>query len=153
MVLSDSDIARLVAERKPEQDPEVIVAARKEVERHLRHSVPVKGQDGSRFDLTVPQSTLNPRDFSVILTHVTSAGRAINLLRFNGSSHPHRNAIEGDRFAFVSHIHRATERYQRAGYDAEGYAVPTDDFTDLVGALYALLAEAHFDPPAQGAML
>lgn len=101
----------------------------------------------------IRQSTQDPDNFSVILAVVAMGGATINLRRHNGPSHPHRNKIEGNDVDFVCHVHRATQRYQERGFDAEGFAEATDDFNDLGGALRAMLQAAAFRPPAQATML
>jgi hypothetical protein len=72
-----------------------------------------------------------------------------NLRRHNGTSHAHANPVEGDRFRGVCHVHEATERYQRRGSDAEHFARPATDFSDLATAVTAMLRAASFQPPSQ----
>jgi hypothetical protein len=152
-ILTDREIGELVSERKPEIDPVGLLSGLKPDLGQRRAKVTIIGALGSRFDLHVRQSDRDPYDFSVILTYVTPTGRAVNLRRHNGPSHPHVNPIENTKVGLVCHIHEATERYQRRGFDIEGYAKATSSYTDLDGALRSMLRDANFEPPAQLTML
>lgn len=59
------------------------------------------------------------------------------------------NHIEKTRHRDVFHIHEATERYQRAGHPIDGYAEPTNAFSDFATALAAMLNDAGFRPAPQ----
>lgn len=150
-MLTDSAIRSLLVEPKP-------VVAAPEVLRDLKPeptgssrlaSRIVQGAAGNRFGLRVRQSSLDPYDFSVILTYAPAGGPEIVLRRHNGPSHRHTNPIEKRRFQGVCHIHEATERYQRRGNDAEHYAEPTARFHDTATALACMLKDANFEPPAE----
>ncbi len=150
-MLTDLQIANLLAEPKPEVDPVDFLTrlGNKDVTLgHRRHAVPVTGEHGNRFTLSVRQSVLDPYNFSVILTYTGPDGVSVNLRRHNGPTHPHLNPLEDERFSGVFHVHMATERYQRIG-DAERFAEPTDAFNDLATAFSAMLSAANFAPPAQ----
>lgn len=152
MILTDVQIGNLLREPKPRLDPAEFLrahAARPANNGHRRHAIDVPGDHGNAFVLSVRQSSIDPYDFSVILTYVFRNGTTMNLRRHNGPSHSHRNPLEGEAFAGKFHVHEATERYQRHGGDAEHYAWPTDTFADLATALSAMLVEAQFEPPAQ----
>jgi len=84
-----------------------------------------------------------PESFSAGLRWLPKSGEDVTLIRFNGPSHPHANAIEGERFEFVCHIHQATERYLAAGKKDEGFALPTQDYKTLNGALYNLVKRCN----------
>ena len=102
---------------------------------NLQAQADVHGANGTRFLLVVRQSIGYRNNFSIVLAIKPSRGRQINLLRYDGDSHPHRNRIEGNRIEYKPHIHLATERYQRLRRaDAEGYAEETDRFQDIKGA-------------------
>ena len=141
----------MLAEKKSEVDPRRLLqtfANTSPKDGHRRHAITVTGAVGSRFQLSLRQSVLDPYDFSVILTVIRPDG-PLNLRRHNGTSHVHSNPIEGDRFYGVCHVHQATERYQRRGSDAEHFARPTTDFSDLATAVNAMLRVATFQPPSQ----
>jgi hypothetical protein len=150
MFLTDEEIDRFVAEKKPSVDPRgelVALAGSKPTMGHRRHSFSVTGEAGNRFDVHLRQGTIDPFDFSVILRLVRSDG-SFNLIRNNGLGHSHLNPIEGTRFQNVCHQHRATERYQLRGSAPEHFAEPTDAFSDLASALQVMLRIANFNPPS-----
>lgn len=151
MFLTDGEISTLLAEQKPEIDPRKLLqtfANTSPKDGHRRHAVNINGAAGNRFQLSLRQSILDPYDFSVILTVIRTEG-ALNLRRHNGMSHAHSNPIEGQRFRGVCHIHEATERYQRRGSDAEHFARPTTEFSDMATALTSMPRVASFQPPSQ----
>lgn len=151
--LTDSQIRELLAERKPLPTDYMRRITPKPKRGHKEQELDVTGKSGSQFRLIVRQSMLNPLDFSVILAYLPPrTNRIFRLRRHNGRSHQHTNTIEGNRFVDF-HIHMATERYQQFGMEREdGYAEPTDRFSDLSGALKCLLRDAGFTIPetAQG---
>jgi hypothetical protein len=111
--------------------------------RFLQRDLDVTGEGGRAFRLVIRQSALNVLDFSIILIFVDSDGTQYNLTRFNGK-HPsqHTNNWEHDRdpkgkhsFRNVFHIHHATERYQVAGYDIDGFAEETTRYSSFETAL------------------
>jgi hypothetical protein len=151
MLLTDAEISALLAEQKSAVDPRKLLqtfANTTPKDGHRRHAITVHGAAGDRFQLSLRQSTLDPYDFSVILTVIRPDG-SLNLRRHNGTSHAHSNPIEGGRFQGVCHVHEATERYQRRGSDAEHFAQVTTDFSDLATAVNSMVHAARFQPPAQ----
>jgi len=151
-VISDDEITDLIHERKPECDPAELVPTKAE-RGHLRSDREVTGAAGSNFRVMVRQAQRDPLDFSVILGwDVPGTSRRFRLMRCNGNSHRHINEIEGDSLGGF-HVHLATQRYQERGFDEDGYAEPTDAYTDLTGALQHLLVRAAFESPAQGTLL
>ncbi|MCB9168866.1 MAG: hypothetical protein H6597_03260 [Flavobacteriales bacterium] len=101
-------------------------------------------EDGEhRFQLYTRQNTRPGMadSFSCGLNVVKANGETLTLCRYNGPSHPHRNHLEGDTFEFECHIHSATERYLQAGRDPETFAVTTDRFRTLQGALHCLVTD------------
>lgn len=97
--------------------------------------------DSYFFTLFERQSTLDRSNFSCGLIWKASKNQSLILTRYNGRNHPHTNHIEGDEFEYTCHIHVATERYIKAGYKAEHYAKPTDQYYDLDGAMKCLLED------------
>ena len=151
MLLTDAQITDLMDEHKPEVDPRTLLQTFANLtpkDSHRRHAITVAGEAGNQFQLSLRQSVLDPYDFSVILTVIRPDG-SLNLRRHNGTSHAHSNPIEGDRFQGVCHVHQATERYQQRGGDAEHFARPTTDFSDLGTALGAMLGAGSFQSPSQ----
>lgn len=47
------------------------------------------------------------------------------------------------------HIHYATERYQRIGYDEDTFAEETDRYDNFEGALRCLIQDGNFQLPPQ----
>lgn len=147
-IYSDREIAALLRERKrigrDWQSQIKLQEKRGQIERQLELS----GADGTTFRLILRRNASDPTDFSAILAvNDQRLDRLFILRRCDGSSHRHRNAIEGDNFRDF-HIHEATERYQLGGFREDGFAQPTNRYADADGALRCLLSDAHFDPPA-----
>lgn len=136
-VLTDSDIDALLKLPKRVENP----GAKQRTEgKHFRKDYRVFSEDGkSEFALFVRQSTVMPDSFSVGLRWLPKSGEDVMLIRFNGPNHPHSNALEGERFEFVCHVHQATERYLAAGKKDEGFAVQSSDYTTISGALHCLM--------------
>lgn len=144
-VLNDLQIEALIREPKPL--PHDWMTRLRPKTGHIGHRVrdlDVAGEHGSDFRIVVRQGVFNVLDFSVILAYRPQARpRLFRLRRYNGKSHEHRNRIEGDRF-YDFHMHTATERYQLRGMDEDSYALPTDRYGDLTGAMAALVADCGF---------
>ena len=155
IILTDADIARLLAERKPlPADYQTRLQLRAKIG-HKEREMDVTGVAGSGFQLIVRQSTINPLDFSVVLAYsIPKSSVLFRLRRYNGRSHEHTNRVEGITF-YDFHIHTATERYQEAGYAEEHYAEPTDRYADLSGAIQCLIQDCAFElpPGTQGSLL
>ena len=148
LLYSDAEIAALLRERKPLSDDWQARMTRREKRGQIEHRLDVAGGDSSPFSLIIRRSERDPSDFSAILGVRTPAlERLFILQRCDGRSHRHRNAIEGDRFRDF-HIHTATERYQRRGYREDGFARPTERYSDLDGAIRCLFSDTHVDPPS-----
>lgn len=147
-MITDSDIAGLLSEPKPTVPIQEVVPARPK-RGHLETQLRIDGDAGSTFRLIARQSRFDAFDFSVILAYeMPDTSRLFRLRRHNGLSHEHLNKIEGDRF-FDYHVHVATERYQLAAFDEDAFAVPTDAYVDLHGAIRHMLDEAGFAPRSQ----
>jgi hypothetical protein len=152
LVWSDAQIAALLADPKGIVDPaEMLQALRRATPQNSsrQHSRDVVGQSGATYRLILRQGTLDSSNFSVILGVVGAGSRITILRRHNGTSHSHRNHIEGTSFANVCHIHIATERYQDRGFQLEHFAEVTEAFYDLATALAFMLAETNFERPSQ----
>ena len=109
----------------------------------------VVGSYDNKFGIKIRQSSVYPLDFSAILTvSVPLSSTEFRLRRYNGSTNPHPNPIEGN-VVNGFHIHYATERYQRRGDDEETYAEEASRFSDLDGALRCLFKDANFEEPPQ----
>ena len=147
LLYSDAEIAALLRERKPLSDDWQTRMMRREKRGQIEHRLDIAGADSTPFSLIIRRSERDSSDFSAILGVRTMALEQLFILRrCDGRSHRHRNAIEGDRFRDF-HIHTATERYQRRGYREDGFAQPTERYSDLDGAIRCLFSDAHLDPP------
>jgi hypothetical protein len=150
--LTDAEISRLVEEIKPLPADFRARMKLKAKRGHHERDLDLKGQDGGDFVILIRQSAFDPLNFSVILAcRPAGSLRLFRLRRYNGDGHEHSNRIEGDRF-IGPHIHIATERYQLIGTSEDAYAVVTDRYVDLDGAITALLGDCGFmtqPPPGQ----
>ena len=82
-------------------------------------------------------------DFSCGLSWTSPNGEVLTLIRFNGSSHPHPNHLEGTRIEFKNHVHQATERYIRANRKPDGFAESSDRYKTLKGALFCIVEDCN----------
>lgn len=113
----------------------------------------VSGGSGHEFNLILRRSQQSPLDFSVILVYTEESHDYI--LRRNNGAHPSRHTNKWEKMRGVPdcqldvgfHIHMATERYQRAGLDIDGYAEQTDRYQDFDGALRVMLLDSNFVIP------
>ena len=150
VILSDAEIAALIRERKPLDSGWSALWTRREKGRHVEHQIDVTGANSTAFRLIVRRNDNDPADFSVVLAvRGLHSDRLFILRRYDGRTHRHKNAIEGDAFRGF-HIHFATERYQRRGYREDAFAELTDRYDNVDGALRCLAADARFElPPDQ----
>ena len=144
---NDEEIAALVNE------PKALPAGRSGQRRwthkrgHSEQQLELVSHSSRVFRLILRQGRINRLDFSVILAvQAPTSNQVFRLRRYNGRSHQHTNQIEGDRF-FDFHIHTATQRYQELGMREDGFAEPSDRYSDFEGAWQCLLADANIDPP------
>ncbi len=117
-------------------------AANKEQTEQLNYKL--EFADGAHHFQLYTRQNLRPgmeESFSCGLNIVKPNGESLTLCRYNGPSHPHRNHLEKEHFQFVPHIHHATERYIAANRDPETYAITTDRFRTLVGALHCIVMD------------
>ena len=111
------------------------------------------GQSSHEFSLILRRSQQSPFDFSVILIYTEESHDYI--LRRNNGAHPSRHTNKWEKMRGASgyqldvgfHIHMATERYQSAGLDIDGYAEQTDKYQDFDGALRLMLLDSNFVVP------
>ncbi len=145
--LGDTEIARLLAERKvlPADYRERMQTRPKRG--HRERELDVIGAEGSEFRLILRQSLFNLFDFSVILAYrPPNTNQLFRLRRYNGKNHEHTNVLEGQTF-YDFHVHTATERYQESGLREDAFAESTDRFADFHEAIRCLLTECGFDIP------
>jgi hypothetical protein len=110
---------------------------------HEQINYQIEGSDDETFNLYCRQNLKVLEDFSCGLSWNTPSGEVLTLVRYNGSSHPHTNQIEGQRLDFVCHIHTVTTHYLDAGKKPEGYAEETSRYDTLKGALDCLVRDCN----------
>jgi hypothetical protein len=147
-ILSDNEIAALI------QEPKRLPAGfspKPKTQRagHLRKDFQVASTQkaGNEFVLALRQSTHNSADFSAILGYKIPGSTTVFLLRrYNGNSHVHTNSIEKTKVKGF-HVHTATERYQKRGGHVEGFAEPTNRYSNLDEAVDCLVKDCGFESP------
>ena len=150
--LTDARIAELIRESKAV--PEGLLGRRTMSERngHLQRGYEIQSDTENRFVLKLRQSCVNPLNFSVILGYrVPGLNTIFRLRRYNGK-HQHTNVLEKLSF-FDFHIHEATERYQRPGFNEDHFAEPTARFYSLESAIQCLLSDCGFSSPMENSPL
>jgi len=80
-------------------------------------------------------------DFSCGISWLAPNGETLTLKRYNGPNHDHPNHLEKVRLGYTCHIHIATEKYIKANRKAEGFAMATDKYTTIDGALHCLVTD------------
>jgi hypothetical protein len=151
---TDNEIARLLTEQKqlPSNYQNRVQLKRKRG--HRESELDVLGVAGSQFRLIMRLNSLNQLDFSIILATLPPGSNSpFRLCRYNGKSHEHTNHIEGHKF-YDFHIHTATARYQHLGAREDGYAQPSNRFSDYSTAISCLVTDCAFIvPPGSQASL
>lgn len=112
---------------------------------HDQKNYTLTSDDGEEFNLYLRQNTMEGMedDFSCGLSWISETSEVLTLLRYNGSSHDHPNPMEKERTGFNCHIHKATEKYIKAGRKADGFAEATDRYSTLQGALHCLVNDTN----------
>ncbi|BDD90896.1 hypothetical protein PanNE5_03360 [Pandoraea sp. NE5] len=123
---------------------------------HWQAEMQVEDADGNVFRIYQRQNAVISDNFSCGIVWLARDGSAVPLARYNGADHPHSNPIEGTQFAFVCHIHVATERYG-ASAKPDKYAEETDRYSTLAGALATMVEDYNIsgleDLPGQGCLI
>lgn len=146
-ILSDSEIAALLMERKVLPADYAKRLAAKAKHGHDEAELDVRGEAGSEFRIIMRRSQFNPQAFSAILVYrEPGSNQCLRLRRYNGRNHEHTNPLERQTF-WDFHIHTATERYQRTGNREDTFAEVTDRYSDMEGALECLFADCGFEVP------
>ncbi len=144
---SDDEINVLIQEKKPLSKDFRSNIRLRDKRGHKEQELDVQGAGGNKFRLILRQSNFNALDFSIILAYCPDGSNQLfRLRRYNGKSHEHTNAIELDKF-YNFHIHTATERYQGLGMREDGYAEPSDRFSDLNAAINCMISDCGFEVP------
>lgn len=144
---SDTEIARMIGERKPLPDSYRARIQLRNKRGHKERELDVTGDSGTQYRLILRQSDFNTLDFSVILAvNPSDSTHLFRLRRYNGKHGEHTNKIEGDSF-YDFHIHQATERYQESGMDEDAFAEPTDRYGDYNAAVRCMFEDCGFETP------
>ena len=147
IVLNDAEILSLVQERKEFPPNYETLFQTKDKKGHKEQELSLPRSDGSQFKVILRQNRINPLDFSLILAYIPPKTTALfRLQRYNGKSHQHTNKIERETF-YKFHIHQATERYQLAGFDEDGFAVVSSEYADIHGALDCFIKDCFIMLP------
>lgn len=147
MKFSDSEIARMLEERKPLPGKYHLRVQLREKRGHKEGELDVVGENGTQYRLILRQSDFNILDFSIILAVIPSKSNQLFRLRgYNGKHGEHTNKIEGETF-YNFHIHEATERYQESGMKEDAFAKVTDRYADFHGALRCMIEDCGFETP------
>ena len=141
MALTDDEILRLLRLEKTVTNPRAKKIAKRGSE---QVNYDAESPTGEKFRVYVRQNLRIPEGFSCGLLYVSQYGEPVTLTRYNGSDHEHANPLDGGiPMPAACHIHRATERYMAAGRKAEHFAETTDRYSDLEGALQALILDCN----------
>jgi hypothetical protein len=157
-VLTDEEICALLTEQKslPENWKTRLRVLPKTGFRHVQRELEIPGGNGKVFRIVLRQNTINTLDFSIILMFRDADGTEFRLCRYNGK-HPseHTNRLEkllgkaNASFRNQFHIHTATERYQQASLEIDGYAEATGKYSSFDSALTEFLASNGFQTPLE----
>jgi len=144
---SDSEIGRMIAERKPLPDNYRSRIQLRDKRGHKERELDIEGENGTQYRLILRQSGYNTLYFSIILAvNPSDSNQLFRLRRYNGKHGEHTNQIEREKF-YDFHIHYATERYQESGMVEDAFAEPTDRYGDYHGALRCMIEDCGFETP------
>jgi len=136
-VLDDEEIQRLIDEPKRA----TAKPRRREKAGHIEIDCEVVGDSENPYVVWARQNIRLDEDFSAGLRLRRRGDEDVILRRYNGSSHSHPNHIEDEHLPPVCHVHEATQRYWARRGRADGYARIATSYTDVRGAVRALLSD------------
>lgn len=139
IILTDEQIGHLLATPKRV----TTLKARWRIQKSSnQRNFELESEDGNmHFVLYLRQNLRIKESFSCGLLYLHPSGDKVTLTRYNGSDHDHYNPLDGSRAIGCCHIHRATERYMTIGRKAEHFAEGTNRYSDLYGALRAIVTD------------
>jgi hypothetical protein len=122
-----------------------IRAKLKDCHEQVNYSLICTTDDKYRFELYTRQNKMEGMedDFSCGLSWVAPNGETLTLCRYNGSSHNHPNHLENEKLGYTCHVHKTTERYLKANRKPEGFAVKSEKYGTLRGALFCLVNDCN----------
>ena len=157
-ILTDAEITELLAKEKnlPSGWRARLKLKEKPGAVQLGRELEIEARSGESFIIRCRKNKLNPLDFSVMLFYA-DGGNEYRLLRCNGKPPSgHTNCVEklaGDpnyAFGMEFHVHCATQRYQEADRRIDGFAVPTQEYSDYATALeYFMKRTRCIDPDGE----
>jgi hypothetical protein len=150
LILSDAQIAELLAEPKQTPDGVCLLKSMPERNRHKHKEFDIECGSENKYRIMVRQLCANPLDFSVILAYQLPGLFAyLRLRRYNGlHAGVHTNVLERTKVTGF-HIHTATERYETAGLKPDAFAEPTNRYWDLESAVLCMLNDCGFPSSAE----
>jgi len=144
---SDSQIAGMIAERKPLPVNWRSRITLRDKRGHKEREMDIAGENGNEYRVILRQGNFNTLDFSVILAlNSPASSQLFRLRRYNGKSHEHTNQLEGNTF-YDFHIHYATERYQEFGGREDSFAEPSTTYSDFNSAVRCMFRDCGFEVP------
>ena len=115
---------------------------------HEQKNYTAESEDGKEFQIYMRRNLNDNKDFSCGIALKQKGRKSLSIVRYNGSSHRH-----GD-IQFKCHIHFATAEALETGKKIDSYAVSTDKYWTVEGALACLIDDcgvqglsAQFDEP------
>lgn len=140
--LTDDKIADLLNCPKRLTNPQ---ARKKNKEGHeqVNYRAIASDNSGHQFEIYKRQNLREGMedDFSCGISWLAPNGETLTLKRYNGPNHDHPNHLEKLRLGYTCHIHMATEKYIKANRKAEGFAMATDRYNTVEGALHCLVLD------------
>ena len=142
--LTDDKIADLLNCQKQLTNPQARSKI-KEGHEQINYNATATDNSGHRFEIYIRQNLREGMkdDFSYGISWIAPNGETLTLKRYNGPSHDHPNHLEKQRLGRKCHVHIATEKYIKANRKAEGFAMISNNFSTIDGALHCLVTECN----------
>ena len=140
--LTDDRIADLLNCPKRLTNPQV-KSKIKDGHKQVNYNAVASDNTGHKFEIYKRQNLRvgMEDDFSCGISWLAPNGETLTLKRYNGPNHDHPNHLENVRLGYTCHIHMATEKYIKANRKAEGFAIATDRYKTIEGALHCLVID------------
>lgn len=98
---------------------------------HIESTCEAVSDAGDDFLIYMRQNKTLSDDFSCGIKWRTSDGEWVVLARYNGSSHIHKNRLDGEIFIQQCHVHQITVEAVQRGWSHENYAILREDYANL----------------------
>jgi len=115
--------------------------------KYKRKNIHIKDTNDRSYQLYLRLNIKNANDFSCGIALILPDNKLLTLMRCNGNSHKHCNKLEKQTLEQDFHIHKATERYYKAGLKIDGFAYITKDYRDIEGAYTLLINQCNVQQP------